>query len=238
MRIDHARRIARAAELEKKFPESAHLLAFYRTLIQFQKTIFDQEIDIRALPRYADTLAELVRAEGPEALRLTAPVTEQSLTAFWETGASRDECERFFLRALLQPYTEQLAMRAAGVASENRAICPFCSAKPCVGVLRGEGEGGRRSLICSLCSTEWEFRRILCPNCGAEDKEALPVYIADEIPHVRVEACDHCRTYIKSVDLTRDGHAVAVVDELATVTLNIWADEHGYQKIETNLLGL
>ncbi len=45
-------------------------------------------------------------------------------------------------------------------------------------------------------------------------------------------------TYIKSVDLTRNGHAIPEVDELATVALNIWADEHGYTKLESNLLGM
>jgi FdhE protein len=55
---------------------------------------------------------------------------------------------------------------------------------------------------------------------------------------MRVEACDVCRTYIKSVDLTGNGHAVPAVDELATVALNIWADERGYLKLETNLLGM
>jgi len=28
------------------------------------------------------------------------------------------------------------------------------------------GEGGKWSLICSLCSTGWEFPSILCPVCG------------------------------------------------------------------------
>jgi formate dehydrogenase maturation protein FdhE len=29
-----------------------------------------------------------------------------------------------------------------------------------------------------------------------------------------------------------------MVDELATVALNMWAEDHGYAKLETNLLGL
>ena len=107
-----------------------------------------------------------------------------------------------------------------------------------MGVLRGEGEGAKRSLICSLCSLEWEFRRILCPGCGEEAVDKLPVFTAGQFEHVRVEACDTCRTYIKSVDLTRNGLAVPIVDELATVPLNIWADEHGYLKLQPNLLGL
>jgi FdhE protein len=40
------------------------------------------------------------------------------------------------------------------------------------------------------------------------------------------------------VDLTKDGFAVPEVDEIATVSLNLWAEEHGYMKIETNLLGM
>jgi FdhE protein len=66
----------------------------------------------------------------------------------------------------------------------------------------------------------------------------LPVYAAAQIDYVRVEACDTCHTYLKSVDLTKDGFAVPGVDEIATVALNLWAEEHGYTKIETNVLGM
>jgi FdhE protein len=40
------------------------------------------------------------------------------------------------------------------------------------------------------------------------------------------------------VDLSRNGMAVPVVDEIATVSLNLWAEEHGYAKDEVNLLGM
>jgi FdhE protein len=53
-----------------------------------------------------------------------------------------------------------------------------------------------------------------------------------------VEACDSCQTYIKSVDLTKNGLAVPVVDELATIALNLWAEENGYRKLQLNLLGM
>lgn len=64
------------------------------------------------------------------------------------------------------------------------------------------------------------------------------IYTASGLDHVRVEACDSCNTYVKAVDLTKDGLAIPVVDELATVALNIWVDEHGYTKLEFNILGL
>jgi formate dehydrogenase maturation protein FdhE len=43
--------------------------------------------------------------------------------------------------------------------------------------------------------------------------------------------------YLKSIDLTKTGLAVPVVDELATLPLDLWAHEHGYEKLQINLLG-
>jgi FdhE protein len=68
--------------------------------------------------------------------------------------------------------------------------------------------------------------------------DKLPVYTAEELPHVRVEACDTCHSYIKTIDLTKDGHAVPVVDELAAIPLSLWAVEKGYVKVSPNLLGV
>ena len=93
-------------------------------------------------------------------------------------------------------------------------------------------------MICSLCATEWDYRRVVCPACGEQDDHKLAVYTAKEFSHVRVEACDACHSYIKTVDLTKDGHAVPVVDELATIPLNLWAAEHGYLKLQNNFLGI
>lgn len=70
-------------------------------------------------------------------------------------------------------------------------------------------------------------------SIAARYKDRLPLYTASEFAHVRVEACDGCKTYIKSVDLTRDCHVVPVVDELATVALNVWAQSRRYNKLES-----
>jgi len=55
---------------------------------------------------------------------------------------------------------------------------------------------------------------------------------------MRVEACDACHTYIKSVDLTKNGLANPPVDELAAIPLDLWAQERGYAKLRPNLLGM
>jgi FdhE protein len=105
-------------------------------------------------------------------------------------------------------------------------------------VLRQMGDGGGRSLICSFCLAEWEFRRIVCPGCGEENDKNLAVFTASVFDHVRVECSDPCKTYIKSVDLTKNGRAEPLVDELASAPLDLWAREHGYAILQSNLLGL
>jgi FdhE protein len=233
-------RIARSTELARKYPAARELLTFYSKIAAFQKTVFSGANDLDGLPRHLSALLEVVRHAGTQVLR-DFVVPPDLLTAYWE-GQALTEPARFFALALLQPFAEagQVAnlRRVVNPPPSFAALCPSCLSRPVAAILRGEGEGAKRSLLCSLCSTEWPFRRVLCPNCGQEDKEQLPVYSAPEFPHVRVDACDVCKTYIKSVDLTRDGHAVPVVDELAIISLNLWAEEHGYTKVEPNLLGL
>lgn len=234
-------RIARATELAEKHPAARELLVFYRELALFQKCVFDQvdSTEIRDLARHFPALLELVRRSGKAKLAELADgkLNEDLLLRGWQNELE-DPVERFYARVLLQPFGEYLASRGVVDVAAAGPVCPFCNARPVAAVLRGEGDGGKRSLLCSICSTEWQFRRMLCPNCGEEDKEKLPVYTASLFVHVRVEACESCKTYIKAIDLTRDGHAVPVVDEIATVALSIWAEERGYAKLESNLLGL
>jgi len=224
------RRIARAEKLAGDHPAAAELLKFYAQIARFQKSVYEaieQEThpSPKLLASHLEPLLSMVRRIGPPALVQAA-------------GEPASEAYAFFGRALLQPYTESLARRGYTPLGPSRSTCPFCGEKPQVGVLREEGDGGKRSLICSLCSTEWDFRRVLCPGCGEESLDKLPIYKASEFDYIRVEACDSCHTYIKSVDLTRNGLAVPVVDELATIPLNIWAEENGYSKLQLNLLGM
>ena len=164
------------------------------------------------------------------------------LTAFWngtETGTLPPGPNDFFARAFLQPYA--VVIRLGSTLQWKGPVpfrCPFCKRKPGLGVLRPLGDGGQRSLVCSFCLAEWEFRRIVCPGCGEENHAKLPVYTAEELNHVRVEACDSCKTYIKTVDLTKSGRAEPIVDEMAAVPLDLWAVKQGYAKLQLNLLQL
>jgi len=202
------RRIERARELARESPVYPEVLNFYVEIARFQ-----------ANPsRNVEALRELVRRAAPN-------------------PADGDRMHAFYTRVIAQADAEERA-RVARIEAGVQPVCPFCAEKPVAAVMRPEGDGAKRFLLCSLCFTEWEFRRLLCPNCGEEDKDRLPVYTAEEFPHVRVEACDSCKVYLKAVDLTKNGLAVPEVDELASVALDIWASEHGYTKLQANLFGM
>jgi formate dehydrogenase accessory protein FdhE len=147
--------------------------------------------------------------------------------------------DRLLAWIFLQPYAEYLANhRESTIVDGTPSTCPLCGGRPIVGVLRSEGEGAKKSLICMLCAHEWNFRRIYCPACGEEREPQMAFYSAPEIAHVRVDVCDTCHTYLKNIDLTKTGLAVPIVDELATIPLDLWAVEHGYKKLQANILGI
>jgi|SRR5271169_1423334 len=191
-----------------------------------------------------------IESEGPEPLsvrsrqlRIQGEVQwRKVLTDFWSAGllesASADPLQEFVARAFLLPYAEFLV--GALLPPElpmTVCRCPRCNSLPLLGVLRPEGDGGKRFLQCSFCSQEWEFRRILCAQCGEEQEQKLPVYAAEKFPQIRVECCETCKHFLPTIDLTRDGNAVPIVDDLAAMPLSLWAAENGYTRIQANLLG-
>jgi len=209
------------------------------------------------LKAFRDFLTQMNRVgPGPVALRARflkddaeskwAAILEQA----WKEGlrefqtevvAGDDELEplhEFLARSFLQPYAEFVAGAMLPPALTMTVCrCPRCNSLPVAGVLRQEGDGGKRVLLCAQCSQEWDFRRIFCASCGEDKEEKLPVYVAEQFPHIRMECCDTCKCFLRTIDLTKDGNAVPLVDDIAAVPLSLWAEENGYRRIQTNLLG-
>ncbi len=246
------RRIERADELASAHPFAAEILRFYQRVASFQKGLYwclpessDSGLDL-ILPKFPEFLSE-IEAVAPKPIARCASEwmgrdddeSRDLLASHWRSVSSGESPEGLLAWLFLQPYAERLADHAKHVEEKGvPALCPFCSRKPLVGVLRPEGDGAKRSLICSMCATEWSVGRILCPACGEEDVDKLAIYTADQFGYVRVEACDTCGCYVKTIDMTKNGRAVPLVDELASIPLNLWARERRYVKIQTNILGL
>jgi FdhE protein len=256
-------RIKRAERLAAQHPFAAEILGFYIHVARFQQNLYQriEHASAQKAPASLSNLSEapellisfpaflsLVEEKAPARLAQVARDLRNSPSDSWssllnhgwsETDSPPDTPEEFLAFAFLQPYAEFVRSRAPlQLDGCSHSLCPFCNRKATVAVLRPQGDGARRNLVCGFCLCEWEFRRIVCAACGQEDQAKLPVYTADQFPHMRVECCDACHTYIKSVDLSKNGLADPQVDELASVPLDLWAQEHGYAKLHPNLLGL
>ena len=166
----------------------------------------------------------------------------------------------FFSRSFLQPIAEALVRSVRSVESVESVesvgsapapatagepiadpdeACPRCGWPPQAAVLRDDGDAqGRRTLVCALCAAEWLFPRVRCPSCGETDAGRLVLHEAESVPGLRVAECQACQAYVKEVDLRRDGHAIPLVEDLATPELDVWAEERGLWKICRNLVGL
>jgi FdhE protein len=256
-------RIRRAEQLASELPESKELLTFYAALLHSQKEIYEYlrarrnwlpsgalEQDLSVLRVMISNLLRTVELNAPNELAsqsrslLEASESEldQILLNYWRAPSD----SQFLAKAFLQPYASWLHETGAKpadrelVVGENR--CPFCGGKPQLSVLHikeATSESGVRDLICAVCLTNWPFRRVVCANCGEENPDKIGYFQSPEkYDHIRVEACDSCKQYIKAVDLTRYGFAVPLIDEVAAAPLDLWACERGYTKIEINLVGL
>lgn len=241
-------KIARAEKLAFQYPATSQLLQFYGRLAAFQKRIAHNLNggsggDIRAVLKFLPELSTFVAGINSEALkRALAELgsdrerwTELLLEYWQKEDDSSSAAEAFLAYSLIQPYAEHVSSRLKIDAPAEARECPACGNPPQLSVLREYSNGAKRSLICFLCGTEWEFRRVLCPNCGEQHKDKLPVYTAEEFQQARIESCDGCKTYIKCIDLTKDGHAVPQVDDLATLALDLWAQEQDYTRLHPNV---
>jgi formate dehydrogenase maturation protein FdhE len=263
MRETWRRRVKRAEQLSAVDTPSRTLVAFYAALLRAQGDVYEQlttadscqpsgdlETDLSALrPQLAKILSAVATAGSDilaiEARRLLTSGSvdlDNTVLRFWRRPAD----DLFFAKAIVQPYAQRLA--ECGVAPVGRERerasnrCPFCGGAPQLSVLCGASdpalEGGARALQCATCLMTWPFRRALCPQCGEEDERKLGYFTTPAFDHLRLETCETCKHYLKGVDLTRLGLAVPLVDEVAGAPLDAWATEHGFVKIELNLVGL
>ena len=122
--------------------------------------------------------------------------------------------------------------------------CPACGGLPQVSVIREQsGEfmaGSPRYLVCGRCAQWWSFARATCPWCGEDDSRRVGSFAPEGERLVRIDACDTCHSYVKTFDLRERGgrDVVPLVDDVATLTLDVWAHEKGLQRPGVSLAGV
>jgi FdhE protein len=222
------KQIGRATELAGTTDGSKELLRFYQQLLEAQAQIYHYcatqirlsgklESDLPMLHSAFGSILSIVKTAGPPPLVEQAEILENASSAdvdrillnYWILPSDNN----FFAKAFLQPYG-QFITSLHGLTDANTTIsearCPACGGKPQVSILQNKeagAESGNRDLMCAKCLSVWPFRRAVCAHCGEENPSKLSYFQTPTHDHVRVEACDTCKHYLKGVDLTRLGGA-------------------------------
>jgi len=140
----------------------------------------------------------------------------------------------FIVKNLAIPLLELCAERLSLKVKQSiwgKSYCPICGNKP--GMAKLEKEEGKRILQCSLCNTMWIFKRLECPFCSNTEQRTLKFFYVEEEAPYRVDVCDKCRGYLKTVDgrkLCPDKEIFLPVEDIATLYLDIIAEKEGYKK--------
>jgi len=107
----------------------------------------------------------------------------------------------------------------------KKGYCPICGSPP---ILSMFGSNGQRFFFCGFCWHKWATQRIYCPFCENTDHNTLHYFDIENEEEHRVDICDKCKKYIKTVDIRKvDREIYPPLEYLSTAHLDIKATEMG-----------
>lgn len=170
-----------------------------------------------------------------EASTLFSRILRQDKTYLKEAAHQLDIDKKllsFFVYNSIRPSlchcAEQLATYLEKDPPWEKGYCPICGSPPELSILGDEGD---RSLVCSFCSHAWQAQRIYCPFCDNKDHKTLQYFFSEEETNYRVDVCDVCKKYLKTVDTRKMKHPVyPLVEQISTLHLDLLAQEQGLER--------
>lgn len=136
----------------------------------------------------------------------------------------------------IETVAEMLAEKLPDVKITESGNCPICGSLPLISSL--EKKEGARYATCSFCRHHYRIKRIACPVCGEEEQKKLTFFTVDEEPGFRVDVCETCKTYIKTIDFRElDRVAVPILDDLDSLALDYVAAGQGYKRATLSAWG-
>lgn len=178
------------------------------------KSALDADVDVLALFAASlrhdrDRMTEIATASGadPEAL--------QAVVAL-----------------LPVPFLQACNRRWASLVAESwvQGYCPVCASWPAFAEMRGIERS--RYFRCGRCGGEWHARALCCPYCDTIDHDELVSLVPGKASaNAVIEACKRCLGYVKTFTKLQGCPSDAVmVEDLASVDLDVAALEHGYTR--------
>jgi FdhE protein len=109
-----------------------------------------------------------------------------------------------------------------------KGYCPICGSPPSLSLLRNET--GIRYLLCSFCDYQWRLERLTCPHCANTDPSFLRYFSGEGEETHRVDLCDQCHQYIKTIDFRTTEVFEPSLEDLGTLHLDLLAAQQGYTR--------
>ena len=115
--------------------------------------------------------------------------------------------------------------------------CPWCGGPAAYAEI--DARGGRR-VACHLCGGCWAAAPGCCPFCERRQPGAVVAVLESSVEDgYFVEACDHCRGYLKGVDRRRRPTAgSALVEDWGSPHVDLHAAKRGYRRATPTLAHL
>lgn len=155
--------------------------------------------------------------------------------AFFENTAKKLEVEKkdlaFIAYTSLKPSLSMCAEQLSAYMDKDKpwekGYCPICGSQPGLSMFQGEGE---RFLFCGFCWHKWASNRIVCPFCDNTDTKTLNYFFSEDEKEYRVDLCDKCKKYIKTIDSRKTERIIyPLLEQVATLHLDIKAKEMKYE---------
>ena len=136
----------------------------------------------------------------------------------------------FFTYSSIKP---SLKVYARAISDGNKSsvpwekgFCPVCGSFPGIASLEN---GGGKFLFCNFCWNKWRVQRIFCPFCETEEQKALQYFYSEKESEYRVDTCNKCNKYIKTVDVRNlDRIFYPPIEQISTLHLDMMAEELGF----------
>ena len=109
-----------------------------------------------------------------------------------------------------------------------KGYCPICGSLPSLGLLKDEV--GKRYLLCSYCGYQWRIDRLVCPFCNNKEHQSLHYLFAEGEEAYRIDLCEKCHQYMKTIDLRKIEESDPSLEDLATLHLDVLASQKGYKR--------
>lgn len=135
----------------------------------------------------------------------------------------------------LQPFMARHAAalaEAAPLGLWGQNVCPICGSA--ADVCRIDPDN-MRFLHCPTCDTQWGHHRLSCPTCNTDDVKKVNLLTLEDLKPWRVEVCDACGGYIKTLDQRHGGQLARprvdlFLEDARTLQLDVLAEEQGYRR--------